>query len=72
MENVGIKFKEFVYIYNFTYFKLIRMNLKSHRKGRNQKRLFNFLHNSNCRVTNRSPNPDKKGDGPNKPSTINL
>ena len=23
-------------------------------------------------VTNHSPNPDKKGDRPNKPSTINL
>ena len=25
-----------------------------------------------CRVTNRSPNPDRIGYGPNKPSTINL
>ena len=39
-ENVGIKFKEFVYIYNFTCFKLIQMDLKSHGKCRNQK---NFL-----------------------------
>ena len=28
--------------------------------------------NNNCRVTNRSPNPDRIGYGPNKPSTINL
>ena len=25
-----------------------------------------------CRVTNRSPNPSRKGYGPNKPKTINL
>ena len=25
-----------------------------------------------CRVTNRSPNPDRIGYGPNKPNTINL
>ena len=37
MGNVGIKFKEFVYIYNFTCFELIWMDLKSHGKGRNQK-----------------------------------
>ena len=37
MENVGIKFKEFVYIYNFTCFELIWMDLKSHGKCRNQK-----------------------------------
>ena len=37
MGNVGIKFKEFVYIYNFTCFELIRMDLKSHMKCRNQK-----------------------------------
>ena len=36
-ENVGIKFKEFVYIYNFTCFELIQMDLKSHGKCRNQK-----------------------------------
>ena len=34
MGNVGIKFKEFVFIYNFTCFELY---LKSHGKGRNQK-----------------------------------
>ena len=37
MGNVGIKFKEFVYIYNFTCFELIRMDLKIHGKCRNQK-----------------------------------
>ena len=37
MGNVGIKFKEFVYIYNFTHFELKRMDLKSHGKDRNQK-----------------------------------
>ena len=37
MGNVEIKFEEFVYIYNFTYFELIRMDLKSHGIGRNQK-----------------------------------
>ena len=25
-----------------------------------------------CRVTNRNPNPDRIGYGPNKPSTMNL
>ena len=30
MGNIGIKFKEFVYIYNFTCFELIGMDLKSH------------------------------------------
>ena len=25
-----------------------------------------------CRVTNRNPNPDRIGYGPNKPNTINL
>ena len=34
--NVLIKFKEFVYIYNFTCFELIRMDLKSHWKCRNK------------------------------------
>ena len=34
--NVLIKFKEFVYIYNFTYFELIQMDLKSHGKCRNK------------------------------------
>ena len=47
MGNVGIKFKEFVYIYNFTCFELIWMDLKSHGKGRNQKKNFNFLHKTN-------------------------
>ena len=47
MGNVGIKFKEFVFIYNFTCFKLMQMYLKSHGKGRNKKRLFNFLHKTN-------------------------
>ena len=28
--------------------------------------------NAICRVTNRSPNPDRIGYGPNKPNTINL
>ena len=28
MENVRIKFKEFAYIYNFTYFELIQMDLE--------------------------------------------
>ena len=37
MENVGIKFKEFVYIYNLTHFELIQMNLKSYEKCRDQK-----------------------------------
>ena len=37
MGSVGIKFKEFVYIYNFTCFELKRMDIKSHGKGRNQK-----------------------------------
>ena len=37
MGSVGIKFKEFVYIYNFTCFELIGMDLKSHGKCRNQK-----------------------------------
>ena len=35
--NILIKFKEFVYIYNLTYFKLIRIDLKNHEKCRNQK-----------------------------------
>ena len=47
MGNVGIKFKEFVYIYNFTCFELIWIDLKSHGKGRNQKKNFNFLHKTN-------------------------
>ena len=34
--NVLIKFKEFVYIYNFTCFELIMMDLKSHGKCRNK------------------------------------
>ena len=38
MEKVGTKFKEFVYIYNFTYSELKWMDLKSHGKGRNQKK----------------------------------
>ena len=38
MGNVGIKFKELVYIYNFTCFELIGMDLKSHEKCRNQKK----------------------------------
>ena len=50
MGNVGIKFKEFVYIYNFTCFILKRMDLKSHGKCRNQKKLFNFLHKTNFNV----------------------
>ena len=50
MRNVGIKFKEFVYIYNFTCFILKRMDLKSHGKCRNQKKLFNFLHKTNFNV----------------------
>ena len=37
MGNVGIKFKEFVYIYNFTCFKLKQMDLKSYEKCKNQK-----------------------------------
>ena len=28
--------------------------------------------NDYCRVTNRSPNSDRIGYGPNKPNTINL
>ena len=40
--NVLIKFKEFVYIYNFTCFELIRMNIKSHRKCRNKKKKSQF------------------------------
>ena len=47
MGNVGIKFKEFVYTYNFTCFELIGMDLKSHGKCKNQKKLFNFLHKTN-------------------------
>ena len=50
MRNVGIKFKEFVYIYNFTCFELKRMDLKCHEKGRNQKKLFNFQHKTNFNV----------------------
>ena len=38
MGNVGIKFKEFVLIYNFTCFKLMQMYLKSHGKCRNKKK----------------------------------
>ena len=34
--NILIKFKEFVYIYNFTCFELIQMDLKSHGKCRNK------------------------------------
>ena len=45
--NVLIKFKEFVYIYNFTCFELIQIDLKSHGKCRNQKNFFNFLHMTN-------------------------
>ena len=45
--NVLIKFKEFVYIYNFTCFELIRMDIKSHRKCRNKKKKINFLHKTN-------------------------
>ena len=37
MGNVGIKFKEFVYIYNFTWFELKRIDLKSYGKDWNQK-----------------------------------
>ena len=37
MENVGIKFKKFVYIYNFTCFELIWIDLKNQGKCRNQK-----------------------------------
>ena len=40
--NVLIKFKEFVYIYNFTCFELIRMDLKNHGKCRNQKKISIF------------------------------
>ena len=36
MENVGIKFKKFVYIYNFTCFELILMDFKSHGKCGNK------------------------------------
>ena len=39
MGNVGIKFKEFVYIYNFICFELIWMDLKSHGKCRNKKKI---------------------------------
>ena len=39
MGNVGIKFKEFVYIYNLTRFELIRMNLKSEGNVRIKKTL---------------------------------
>ena len=42
--NVLIKFKEFVYIYNFTYFELIQMDLKSHENvGLNSKNLYTFI-----------------------------
>ena len=34
--------------------------------------LFKLYLQSFCRVTNRSPNPGRKGYGPNKLSTINL
>ena len=37
MGNVGMKFKEFVYIYNFTCFELKHIDLKSQGKDRNQK-----------------------------------
>ena len=47
--NVLIKFKEFVYIYNFTCFELIRMDLKSHDR-QESKKIFYFLHKSNCNV----------------------
>ena len=51
MGNVRIKFKELVYIYNFTCFELIWMDLKSHGKCRNKKKkLFNFLHKTNFNV----------------------
>ena len=38
MGKVGTKFKEFVYIYNFTCFELKQIDLKSHGKVRNQKK----------------------------------
>ena len=47
MGNIGIKFKEFVYIYNFTCFELIQMDLKNHGIGRNQKKKIKFLHKTN-------------------------
>ena len=56
MGNVGIEFKEFVYIYNFTCFELKRMDLKSHGKGRNQKNFSIFymrltsMHNCKSRI----------------------
>ena len=50
MRNVGIKFKEFEYTYNFTCFELIGMDLKSHGKCKNQKKLFNFLRKTNFNV----------------------
>ena len=42
MGNVRMKFKEFVYIYNFLCFELKLMDLKSHGKGRNEKKLSIF------------------------------
>ena len=42
MGNVGIKLKEFVYIYNFTCFELNRMDLKSHGECTNQKKFSIF------------------------------
>ena len=56
MGNVGIEFKEFVYIYNFTCFELKRMDLKSHGNGRNQKNFPIFyvrltsIHNCKSRI----------------------
>ena len=42
MGNVGMKFKEFVYIYNFTCFELKHIDLKSQGKDRNQKKISIF------------------------------
>ena len=56
MGNVGKKYKEFVYIYNFTCFELKRMDLKSHGKDRNQKKFSIFyirltlMHNCKSRI----------------------
>ena len=56
MGNVGIKFKEFVYIYNFAWFELKRINLKSYGKDKNQKNFSIFyirltsMHNCKSRI----------------------
>ena len=48
MGNLGIEFKKFVYIYNFTYFELIQMDLKSHENVGIKFKEFVYIYNFTC------------------------